>query len=100
VNARDLNQEVFDLTLFFLTAARGCVSEPHMYGPLRLVDGASRVIALTQREGSVPDSFLVEVKKVIDEKKFLVMSSENEFVSFIDQLISRCVDEMKKRRGR
>ncbi len=101
MSGKQLSQDFMDLTLFFLTAARGCVDEPHIYGPLRLVDGASKVLALGQKiEGERFDKFLSEVKEMIDREKYVVMESEEKFVALIDRLIALCVDEMKARRGR
>ena len=92
-----ISQGVFDYTLFLLTAARGCVDEPHMYGPLRLVDAVSRIIDIFSRANLIQDPFLTNLKKKIDEKKFVVMESEDEFVKFIDDLIATSVEEMKRR---
>ena len=94
---KELNREIFDYILFLLTAARGCVDEPHMYGPLRLVDAASRIIGTYQRVKGVDDEFLNRLKQLIDEKKYIVMESEDEFTRFIDELIAQSVEEMKRR---
>lgn len=93
----ELKSKLFDLTLFFLTAARGCVDEPHIYGPLRLVDGLSRVLEIQDIVG-VRDEFLSRLKKEIDEKKYVVMASEEKFVEFIDDLIRKAVGELKRRK--
>ncbi|MEM1944795.1 MAG: DUF6092 family protein [Nitrososphaerota archaeon] len=98
MRADQLNREVFDHILFLLTAARGCVDEPHMYGPLRLIDAVSRIISIYFRVGGADDEFLDRLKRVIDEKKYIVMESEDEFIKFIEELIAESVEEMKKRR--
>lgn len=95
--SEELKSRLFDLSLFFLTAARGCVDEPQIYGPLRLVDGLSRVLELQDLIG-VHDDFLTELKKEIDEKKYVVMASEEKFIAFIDDLIKKSVKELKKRK--
>jgi hypothetical protein len=94
------NGYLFEVALFLLTAARGCVDEPHMYGPLRLVDGISRLVDLIKYDPSFqPDPFLDEAKRDIDAKKYLVMQSEEKFVGFLDDLIRRFVREQKARIG-
>ena len=94
-------QYIFELALFLLTAARGCVTEPHMYGPLRLVDGVSRLTDLyTKTDLLKSDQFLIDAKKKIDEKKYLVMASSEEFVKFMDDMIGQFAEEMKKRYGK
>ncbi len=96
MNEDELRSKLFDLTLFFLTAARGCVDEPQIYGPLRLIDGLSRVLQIQNITG-VNDPFLLSLKKEIDEKKYVVMASEEKFIKFIDELIKKSVGELKKR---
>lgn len=94
-------QYIFELALFLLTAARGCVTEPHMYGPLRLVDGVSRLTDLyTKTDLLKSDQFLISAKKRIDEKKYLVMASPEEFVKFMDDMIGQFAEEMKRRYGK
>jgi hypothetical protein len=92
-----LEEGIFELSVFLLTAARGLVDERHMYGPLRLLDGISRLTNLYSRSDLKPDPFLLKVKKQIDEKKDLVMSSEDKFVEFMDQLILEFTEELKRR---
>lgn len=94
------NEYLFELALFLLTAARGCVDEPHMYGPLRLVDGISRLVDLAKYDSSLqPDPFLQEAKREIDVHKYVVMQSEEKFVAFLDDLTRRFVRELKRRSG-
>ena len=94
-------QYIFELALFLLTAARGCVTEPHMYGPLRLVDAVSRLTNLYSKTDLLKsDQFLIDARKKIDEKKFVVMASSEEFVKFMDDIIGQFADELKKRYGK
>jgi nitroreductase len=93
-------QYIFELALFLLTAARGCVAEPHMYGPLRLVDAVSRLTDLYSKTDLLKsDQFLIDAKKKIDENKYVVMASPEEFIKFMDEMIGQFADEMKKRYG-
>jgi len=89
---------IFELALFLLTAARGCVTEPHMYGPLRLVDAVSRLTDLYSKTNVLKtDPFLVQAKQEIDKNIYTVMSSSEDFVKFMDDLISEFTDELKRR---
>jgi len=93
-------QYIFELALFLLTAARGCVTEPHMYGPLRLVDGVSRLTDLYSKTDLLKtDKFLLAAKEKIDTNKYKVMSSSEDFVKFIDEMISEFTEELKRRYG-
>jgi hypothetical protein len=103
-SAKDLDtpeEYIFELAVFLLTAARGCVTEPHMYGPLRLVDAVSRLADLYRKTDFLKtDGFLLDAKKEIDENKYKVMSSDEEFVQFIDRMIVKFTEELKRRYGR
>jgi len=91
-------KHIFELALFLLTAARGCVDEPKMYGPLRLIDAISRLTDIYSKTDKLePDPFLLKAKEEIDANEFQVMASEEEFVAFIDRLILQFTGEMKRR---
>ena len=91
-------QYIFELALFLITAARGCVTEPHMYGPLRLVDAVSRLTDLYSKTDLLKtDKFLLTAKEKIDANKYKVMSSSEDFIKFIDEMISEFTDELKRR---
>ena len=96
--AKPQDNRIFELSLYMLTAARGCVGEPLIYGPLRLVEGISRLVDIySQTEGFRPDPFLLKAKKEIDENKYQVMASEENFIAFMDKLIIEFTDELKRR---
>ena len=80
-----LNNPHFKLLAFLITSARGCVDEPPLYGPLRLVDAAARLIDIMEKEGKATPE-IVELQKLIEEKKDLVMYDEEEFIKFLDEL--------------
>lgn len=90
-----LKDKRFQLLAFLITSARGCVDEPVLYGPLRLVDAASRLIDIMREEGGVSEE-LLELQEVIEEKKDLVMYNEEEFVKFLDELSGKLARIIKK----
>ena len=97
---RSPEDRIFELSLYLLTSARGCVGEPHIYGPLRLVEGISRLVDIySQTDDFRPDPFLQKAKKEIDENKYQVMASEEDFIAFMDKLIIEFTDELKRRSG-
>ncbi len=94
-NIKDLIQdEHFKLLTFLITSARGCVDEPHLYGPLRLVDAASKLIKIMKQEGKTVDE-LDRILAMIEEKKHLVMYDEKEFIKFLDELVAELVKIVK-----
>ncbi len=92
------NEYLFELATFLATSARGCIDEPPSYGPFRLIDALSRLIDLPKYSACLSeDKFLKDVKKEVDEKKYLVMSDMKEFHRFLEELVSRFAIELKKR---
>jgi nitroreductase len=93
-------EHIFELALFLLTAARGCVEEPQIYGPLRLLDAIGRLVDLYSKTDLLKrDEFLIEARKKVDEGMDRVMVSNEEFVKFMDEMVRSFTDEMIKRYG-
>lgn len=90
-----VKDEHFKLLAFLITSARGCVDEPHLYGPLRLIDAASRLINIMRSEGKTSKE-LDKLQEMIEEKKDLVMHDEKEFIKFLDELVAELVKIVKE----
>lgn len=90
--------EFFALLAFLVTSARNCVEEPKLYGPFRLVDGASRLIGILEGTG-IADEFLVEMRGKIDGGKYSVMGDKDEFIKFLDDLTLDFADKLKSEGG-
>jgi hypothetical protein len=92
------SEYIYDLATYMLTSARGCIEEPLLYGPLRLIEALSRLVAISQYAPCVKkDEFLLAAKKKIDQNKYTVMQSEEEFTKFLDSLIKEFTAELKRR---
>ncbi|MFA4646676.1 DUF6092 family protein [Pyrococcus kukulkanii] len=89
-----LNDSHFKLLAFLITSARGCVDEPPLYGPLRLIDAAARLIEIMKEEGKATPE-LLELQELIEEKKHLVMYNEKEFIEFLDTLTKKLAKIIK-----
>ena len=90
-----LNDPHFRLLAFLITSARGCVDEPVLYGPLRLVDAAARLIDIMEKEGKANEDIL-KLKELIEKKKDLVMYDEEGFIEFLDELSKELARIIKK----
>ena len=99
INASGRSEEfLFEYSLFLLTSARGLAGEPRLYGALRLLDGMSRLTGLySTTDKIVPDPFLLKMKADIDANVNKVMKSDEEFIQFMDELITKFTTEMKRR---
>ncbi|MEM2864104.1 MAG: DUF6092 family protein [Candidatus Bathyarchaeia archaeon] len=92
---------LFELASFLAVSARGCVDEPHLYGPLRLIDGLSRLVELSRRLPCISaDPFLEKIRDQIEENKALIMYDKEKFIGFLDHLILEFAKEIKRRAKR
>ncbi|MEM0475089.1 MAG: DUF6092 family protein [Zestosphaera sp.] len=89
-----VKDEHFKLLAFLITSARGCVDEPRLYGPLRLIDAASKLINIMRLEGKTTKE-LDKIQEIIEEKKDLVMHDEEAFIKFLDELVTELVKIVK-----
>jgi len=92
------NDYLFEIALFLATSAQGCLNEPPLYGPFRLLDALSRLADFPDyATGLNSDAFLREIKAIVDEKKFLVMYDVDGFKNAIDGIVEKFAKEAKKR---
>lgn len=88
-------RKMYELFCFILTSARGCVDEPHIYGPLRLLDTYSRLIDALDKEEI--DPFWRAQKEQIDSFKNDAIYDEEAFVKAIDQTLVAVAQYIKER---
>lgn len=73
-----------ELIAFLLSSAEITLKEPIHYGPLRLVDGVSRLIGFMEENGAVDEGdFLAALKDEIDVKKQWCMWDKPGFYEFL-----------------
>jgi hypothetical protein len=96
---QSLDEFVFALAVSLATSARGCLEEPKIYGPLRLIEAISKLATIFDSvEGVEKDEFLINAKKEIDLRLVpAVMQTEEEFTPLLDELIKKFTAELKKR---
>ena len=78
MNADEHAQADFELALYLVAAARDCLDEPLLYGPFRMVEGVSKLLARVEageeveiaRDG-VPVARLVRVEPSTPGSRFL-----------------------------
>jgi hypothetical protein len=87
-----VNDRLFEHATYLVASARDCLDEPLIYGPLRLVEGVSRLI-----EALPDDEFLQRQKRVIDSEKWEVMGDRDRFASWLDELLRQFAAEAKRR---
>ena len=88
-----LYRELMDLMGFMITSARGLLDEPQLYGPFRLIDGASKLCAIMQNNVETDKEFLERLRGKIDDGKFDVMTDVETFTTMLDEIV---IDFTKK----
>jgi hypothetical protein len=73
--------------------------EPKLYGPFRLIDSVSRLIGIL-RKLDLESHRLDTIQTQIDEHKYSVMESEEEFTVFMENLVMSLVPLMDNRKGK
>lgn len=87
-------EKIYELFCFILTSARGCVDEPPIYGPLRLLETYSRLVESLD-DNSV-DLFWHTLKEQIDSYKTDAMYDQERFVKAIDRTLASVVEYIQK----
>ena len=82
----EFKYEIVKLVTYMIVSAKGLVIEPKLYGPLRLIDSVSRLVDILNRKGLATKE-LLELKKKIDERKMVLMSSNEEFIKLLNELV-------------
>ena len=80
----------YDLLSYIATSARGCIDEPKLYGPLRLIETMEKLIKLLGDEES--KEVYKDIESQIHENKYSVMNDEEEFVELLDEIVKKLVN--------
>jgi len=91
----EIKKDLLELFCHMSASARGCVEEPKLYGPLRMIDSMEKMIQLLEKRG-LADDFLKEEKEKIKEGKYLVMRDREAFVKFLDELVMDFTKKLKE----
>ena len=92
MNSDERAQAEFELALYLVASARDCLDEPLLYGPFRMVEGVSKLLAHTGG-----DEFLARAKETIDAEKYKVMGERERFAGWLDELLRDFAAEAKRR---
>ena len=89
----DRGQADFELAVYLVAAARDSLEGPVIYASLQMIEAVSRLVASVEPQ----DEFLVRAKNSIDQEKHKVMGQREEFVAWVDNLLSDFATEAKRR---
>lgn len=85
--SRQITEELVLLAAYLLSSGRGLLEEPQLYGPLRCIDAARRVLAVVEASGG-GDERLTALHTELQECMCGPMTEKN-LAAFLDGLIGR-----------
>lgn len=86
---------LFEFVLYLVSCSRLSLEEPTIYGSFRLIEGASRLIAMLDPDGK--DAFLAGARREIEEHKLFMVDRHEDYTAFLDDLLRDVVAEAKRR---
>ena len=99
VKEKSGEEYLFEIEAFLISSAKGCLWEPKLYGPLRLLTAFSKIALLPDYVPELKrDEFLLKLRKEIDEKIDLVMTDPEKFKEAIMDISVKFAKEIKKRK--
>jgi hypothetical protein len=93
----EFEREFFELVCYMVTSARNLIPETKLYGPFRLIDAVSRLIDILEKLG-LKSPRLETIQRQIEEGKYKVMETEEEFTAFLENLVMGLVPLMEDRK--
>lgn len=87
-------EQMFGLVGYMLTSACNLVNETKSYGPLRLIDAASRLITILS-ENNIASPSLEKIQVQIEQGKYKVMEDDSQFSAFLNDLVLYTVSLME-----
>jgi hypothetical protein len=89
----ELERKLYELAGYMVTSARNLLDETPLYGPFRLIDATSRLIAVLEEEG-ISSPRLSALREKIEAGKYTVADDPAEFGRFLDDLVRAVVDSL------
>lgn len=80
------NYDFLQYMSYIISSAKGCLKEPKIYGPFRIVDSIEVLINLLEKNNINVDNEIKTIAKNIHNKKLSFMEDENEFVQMLDEV--------------
>ncbi|MGI6485906.1 MAG: DUF6092 family protein [Tepidanaerobacteraceae bacterium] len=88
-------RDILDYMAYVVSSAKGCINEPKMYGPFRLVDSIEKFMALLKKYNLFDDEEVNRVAEKIANEKLSVMTDEEKFISMLDEVTFELIEILK-----
>jgi hypothetical protein len=81
-----MREEWHSILAFMIASAMGCMNEPPIYGPLRLIESMEKLIGFASDNGLEQDARLLDVMHRISDDKSLCMYDEEAFSALLQEI--------------
>lgn len=88
--------QALSLLAYAISSALGCVNEPKLYGPTRLVDMAERLIRFFDEQELLQAEGLNDIADRIEQDKFLCMDDKEAFVQMLKDTSGMMAEVIEK----
>ena len=76
-----------EILAFCSSSALGCMGEPPIYGPFRLIECLERLIRFGQEQNLTHSDALAEIADYIEEHKLTCMYDEEDFRKTLENIV-------------
>lgn len=81
-----MREEWHAILAFMIASAMGCMNEPPIYGPLRLIESMEKLIGFAADNNLEQHARLLDVMHKIEDKKSLCMYDEEAFSALLQEV--------------
>lgn len=92
-----MNEKINRLLAYIISSSIGCLKEPKIYGPLRLIDTTEKLIKLFIEQGYIKGEKYIELADIINEGKYSCMDDELEFEQMLNKASKKLLEIMDKK---
>jgi len=87
-----IESDILKIFSYIVSSARGCIDEPKIYGPFRLLDTMSRLFYILKCNGEITNKEIEKIVEEIDKFKFNCKTDEKKFKIELDKIIDNLVE--------
>ncbi|MCE5209423.1 MAG: DUF6092 family protein [Chloroflexi bacterium] len=91
-----MKEDFYKILSFCISSAIGCVNEPSIYGPLRLIEAMEKFIDFGIENGITTHTEMDVLSEYIVQNKTLCMVDEEEFTKSLKETAYILIDKQMK----
>lgn len=87
-------EDLLNYLAYIISSAKGCLKEPKIYGPFRLVDSIELLIKLLQKNNITIDQSILKIVQKMNAEKLSFMEDESSFIEMLDKVTFDLLNEL------